>query len=192
MMLPNNYACSSFTEAHNVVCGQTRTRLSDIGYGALYLRSSNYLDRSLPSFCNCVVCASNTSATLRVVSLDLSMKADDYVDINDTTGSFQHTEEGGSKPYQVVDMYRSQSDQVSFQANITNGGAFWIAFTCKYCLLIYFAYLLTVGKVFQQTVDIPMGINCAHLLIDIFLYSYKAAFIQSLLSTGKKQHPGLI
>ena len=41
-------------------------------------------------------------------------------------------------------------------------------------------------KVFQQTVGIPMGTNCAPLLADIFLYSYEADFIQSLLSTGKK------
>ena len=38
----------------------------------------------------------------------------------------------------------------------------------------------------QQTVGIPMGTNCAPLLADIFLYSYEADFIQSLLSTGKK------
>ena len=31
-----------------------------------------------------------------------------------------------------------------------------------------------------------MGTNCAPLLADIFLYSYEADFIQSLLSTGKK------
>ena len=43
------------------------------------------------------------------------------------------------------------------------------------------------GKVFQQIVGIPMGTNCAHLLADIFLYSYEAEFIQSLHSTGKKK-----
>ena len=32
-----------------------------------------------------------------------------------------------------------------------------------------------------------MGKNCAPLLADIFLYSYEAEFIQSLLSTGKKK-----
>ena len=42
-------------------------------------------------------------------------------------------------------------------------------------------------KVFQQIVGIPMGTNCAPLLADIFLYSYEADFIQSLLSTGKKK-----
>ena len=42
------------------------------------------------------------------------------------------------------------------------------------------------GKVFQQIVGIPMGTNCAPLLTDVFLYSYEAEFIQSLLSTGKK------
>ena len=42
-------------------------------------------------------------------------------------------------------------------------------------------------KVFQHIVGIPMGTNCAPLLADIFLYSYEADFIQSLLSTGKKK-----
>ena len=32
-----------------------------------------------------------------------------------------------------------------------------------------------------------MGTNCAPLLADIFLYSYKAEFIQSLLSTYRKR-----
>ena len=43
------------------------------------------------------------------------------------------------------------------------------------------------GKVFQQIVGIPMGTNCAPPLAEIFLYSYEADFIQSLLSTGKKK-----
>ena len=38
------------------------------------------------------------------------------------------------------------------------------------------------GKVFQQIIGIPMP-----LLADIFLYSYEAEFIQSLLSTGRKR-----
>ena len=46
--------------------------------------------------------------------------------------------------------------------------------------------MVFAGKVFQQTVGIPMGTYCAPLLADIFLYSYEADFIQSLLSTGKK------
>ena len=49
-------------------------------------------------------------------------------------------------------------------------------------------FVVFAGKVFLQTVGIPMGTNCAPpLLADIFLYSYEADFIQSLLSTGKKQ-----
>ena len=46
-------------------------------------------------------------------------------------------------------------------------------------------FVVLGGKVFQQIVGIPMGTNCAPLLADIFLYSYEAEFIQSLLSTGK-------
>ena len=48
-------------------------------------------------------------------------------------------------------------------------------------------FVVFAGKVFQQTVVIPMGTNCVPLLADIFLYSDEADFIQSLLSAGKKQ-----
>ena len=48
-------------------------------------------------------------------------------------------------------------------------------------------FVVFAGKVFQQIVGIPMGTHCAPLLADICLYSYEAEFIQSLLSTGRKQ-----
>ena len=42
------------------------------------------------------------------------------------------------------------------------------------------------GRIFQQTIGIPMATNCAPLLADLFLYSYEAEFVQSLLQAGKK------
>ena len=36
------------------------------------------------------------------------------------------------------------------------------------------------GHVYQQTVDMPMCINCAPLVIYLFLYSYEADFVQHL------------
>ena len=42
------------------------------------------------------------------------------------------------------------------------------------------------GRIFQQTIGIPMGTNCAPSLADLFLYSYEAEFVQSLLQAGKK------
>jgi hypothetical protein len=42
------------------------------------------------------------------------------------------------------------------------------------------------GQAFQQSVGIPMGTNCAPLLVDLFLYSYEAEFIQMLLHEKKK------
>ena len=47
-------------------------------------------------------------------------------------------------------------------------------------------FVVFAGKVLQHTVGIPMATKCTPLLADIFLYSYDADFIQSLLSTGKK------
>ena len=43
------------------------------------------------------------------------------------------------------------------------------------------------GRVYQQTVGIPMGTNCAPLLADLFLYSYEAYFIQELLKKDEKK-----
>ena len=37
-------------------------------------------------------------------------------------------------------------------------------------------YVIFGDQVFQQTVGIPMGTNCAPLLADLFLYSYEAEF----------------
>ena len=42
------------------------------------------------------------------------------------------------------------------------------------------------GRIFQQTISIPMGTYCAPLLADLFLYSYETEFVQSLLQAGKK------
>jgi hypothetical protein len=42
------------------------------------------------------------------------------------------------------------------------------------------------GRVFRQTVGIPMGTNCVPLLADLFLYLYEAAFIQGLLKKNEK------
>lgn len=36
------------------------------------------------------------------------------------------------------------------------------------------------NQFFQQSVEIPMGTNCAPLLADLYLYSYKAEFFQRL------------
>ena len=44
-------------------------------------------------------------------------------------------------------------------------------------------FVIFGGRVFQQTVGIPMGTNCAPLLVDLFFYSYQANFIQGFLKT---------
>ena len=37
------------------------------------------------------------------------------------------------------------------------------------------------GRVFQQTIGIPMGTNCAPLFADFFLYLYEPDFLDGLL-----------
>ena len=53
--------------------------------------------------------------------------------------------------------------------------------------LIDSIFVVFAGKISKQIISIPMGTNCAPLLADIFLYSYEAEFIRSLLSAGKKR-----
>jgi hypothetical protein len=48
-------------------------------------------------------------------------------------------------------------------------------------------FVMFGGRVFQQTVDIHMGTNCAPLLADLFLYLYEADFIQGLLKKNEKK-----
>ena len=53
--------------------------------------------------------------------------------------------------------------------------------------LIDSIFVIFGGRVFQQTVDIPMGTNCSALLADLFLYSYEEYFIQGLLKKNEKK-----
>ena len=46
-------------------------------------------------------------------------------------------------------------------------------------------FIMFLGRVFQQTVGIPMGTSCAPLHADLFLYSYEADFMQRLLKKNE-------
>jgi hypothetical protein len=47
-------------------------------------------------------------------------------------------------------------------------------------------YVVFGNQVFQQSVGIAMGTNCASFLGDLFLYSYEAEFVQLLRDNNKK------
>jgi hypothetical protein len=44
-----------------------------------------------------------------------------------------------------------------------------------------------VAVLHNKEVGIPMGTNCDPLLVDLFLYSYEADFIQGLLVKNEKK-----
>ena len=48
-------------------------------------------------------------------------------------------------------------------------------------------FVIFGGRVFQQTVSIPVGTNCAPCLADLSLYSYEAYFIKVLLKKNEKK-----
>ena len=57
----------------------------------------------------------------------------------------------------------------------------------KYAGLIDNIFVEFGGRIFQQTIGIPMGTNYASLLADLFLYSYDADFVKNLIKAGKKR-----
>ena len=57
-------------------------------------------------------------------------------------------------------------------------------------MLIDNIFVIFDRRVFQQTVGIPLGINSAPLLADLFLYSYEADFIQELPATLSHNRTG--
>ena len=43
------------------------------------------------------------------------------------------------------------------------------------------------SELFRQRVGIPMGTNCAPLLVDLFLYSYENEVLDKLIKGGKRK-----
>ena len=52
---------------------------------------------------------------------------------------------------------------------------------------ICYMFVLFCGLVFQQTISIPMGTNCAPLLADLFLHAYEADFLSELLKNEDRK-----
>ena len=43
------------------------------------------------------------------------------------------------------------------------------------------------GRLFRQVIGIPMGTNCAPLLVDLFLYSYVNEFLDNIVRSGHRK-----
>jgi hypothetical protein len=54
--------------------------------------------------------------------------------------------------------------------------------------LVYNIYVVFGDHVFEPSVGISMGTNCAPLFADLFLYSYEAEFVQKLLQDNNKKN----
>ena len=48
-------------------------------------------------------------------------------------------------------------------------------------------YVRFGGQFFRQMVGIPMGTNCAPLLVDLFFYSYESEFLDKLIKGSKRK-----
>ena len=48
-------------------------------------------------------------------------------------------------------------------------------------------YVRFGGQLFRQMVGIPIGTNCAPLLVDLFLYSYENESLDKLIKEDKRK-----
>ena len=65
--------------------------------------------------------------------------------------------------------------------------------TCKMIkFLVDNIYVRFGGRLFHQMVGIPIGTNCAPLLVDLFLCSYEIEFSDKLIREGKRKLSGKV
>jgi hypothetical protein len=50
-------------------------------------------------------------------------------------------------------------------------------------------FVLFCGRVFQQTIGIPMGTKCASLLADLFLHDYQATSFKGFSRIKRENYP---
>ena len=52
---------------------------------------------------------------------------------------------------------------------------------------IHNIFVKFAGHLFRQVIGIPVGINCANILADLFLYSYESDFPNNVIRTGQRK-----
>ena len=100
---------------------------------------------------------------------------------NIINNAFKHKK--GATPYTHVKVGRNKS---YFTSDPLNGDNKYTA--NDICKMIEFLVDNRFdGQLFRQMVGISMGTNCAPLLADLFLYSYKYDFLDKLIKEGKRK-----
>ena len=103
---------------------------------------------------------------------------------NIINNAFKH--KNGATRYTHIKVGRNKS---YFTSDPLNGDNKYTA--NDICKMIEFLvdkiYVRFGGQLFRQMVGIPMGTNCAPLLADVFLYSYKNEFLDKLIKEGKRK-----
>ena len=103
---------------------------------------------------------------------------------NIINNAFKH--KNGATRYTHIKVGRNKS---YFTSDLLNGDNKYTA--NDICKMIEFLvdniYIRFGGQLFQQMVGIPMRINCAPLLADLFLYSYENEFLDKLIKEGKRK-----
>ena len=61
------------------------------------------------------------------------------------------------------------------------------ACTKKKYFLIDYIFMKFGGCLFLQVIGIPVGMNCAPLLVDLFLYSYESEFLDNMIRGGRRK-----
>ena len=101
-----------------------------------------------------------------------------------TNNAFKY--KNGATRYTHIKVGRSKS---YFTSDPLNGDNKYTAIDiCKVIeFLVDNIFVRFGGQLFRQMDGIPMGINCAPLLADLFLYSFENEFLDKLIKEGKRK-----
>ena len=98
--------------------------------------------------------------------------------------AFKH--KNGAKRYTCIKVSRNKSYFTSDPLNGDN--KYTTNDICKMIQFLVDNIDVRFGRqLFRQMVGIPMGTNCAPLLVDFFLYSYENEFLHKLIKEGKRK-----
>ena len=94
--------------------------------------------------------------------------------------------EGLKEKMEVPDTHKKLGHQKGHLVNSINGGGKNIYTEDQICKMVDFFLVDNIfvkfgGCLFHQVIGIPMGTNCAPLLVDLFLFSYDDEFLTELI-----------
>ena len=133
----------------------------------------------------CSVCSINSSISQHYIPPFLVTNWNQHYEISLTIINQSFFHKNGNCRFQYVVL--GYADTYFLQGHSDIPQKYYDADVVKMLEYLIDIFVELGGGIFQQTFDIPVGHNCGPFLADLFLYLYRAEFIQGFMKIGKKK-----